>query len=416
MPRSSTRPRSSTSTSSTSSQPGQPVGDQQRRAGSRVSASRSATIASAVARVEVLAGLVEDEHGEVGEQRPRDRQALALAAGHARAALADLGVEARRQAAPSSPAAGRRRARRAAPRAVASRRARRRFSSSVLSKTWASWATRPDDAPVVVAVEVRDLHSVERDRPALDRAGTSAARPRASTSRRRWDRRRPRAGRGPGRGPARRAPSGPGRGYLLRRPRTRRTWAPEASATGCAGSATGGGVSSHLEHARGRAAHALEGLGRRGQARDELECDQRDQRDPGEQHAVEPSRAHGGDADEQGAPHREPRAQARQALADAGGARARAGDPCELGVGRRGAPQLRRGGAVGGQLGGALEQVDHRRRQLAARGRLPRLGARGERPRQPWHERRRRAAARPAGSGRRRGASTTPGRPSPRRR
>ena len=29
-------------------------------------------------RVEVLAGLVEHEHGEVREQRPRDRQALAL--------------------------------------------------------------------------------------------------------------------------------------------------------------------------------------------------------------------------------------------------------------------------------------------------------------------------------------------------
>ena len=48
-------------------------------------------------RVEMLAGLVEDEHGEVGEQGPGDRQALALAAGHARAALAHLRAQPRGQ-------------------------------------------------------------------------------------------------------------------------------------------------------------------------------------------------------------------------------------------------------------------------------------------------------------------------------
>ena len=89
VPRSSTAPASSTSTSSTSVSAGQPVRDQQ--SGPVPSGgSRSARIASAVRSVEMLAGLVEDEQREIGEQRSRDRQALALAAGHPRTALADL--------------------------------------------------------------------------------------------------------------------------------------------------------------------------------------------------------------------------------------------------------------------------------------------------------------------------------------
>ncbi len=47
------------------------------------------------------------------------------------------------------------------------------------------------------------------------------------------------------------------------------------------------------------------------------------------------SRAHGADADEQRTPHRQARAQRRQALADAGRARARPGDAGQLGVGRQ---------------------------------------------------------------------------------
>ena len=43
-------------------------------------------------------GVVEDQHARVGDERARDRQALALAAGERDAALADLGVIALRQA------------------------------------------------------------------------------------------------------------------------------------------------------------------------------------------------------------------------------------------------------------------------------------------------------------------------------
>ena len=141
----------------------------------------------------------------------------------------------------------------------------------------------------------------------------------------------------------------------------------------------------HLEDAGGGAAHALEGLGRGRQARHELERDERDQRDPGEPHAVEGSCAQRGDADEQGSPHRKPGAEARQPLADSRGARARAGDARDLGVRCPRTPQLRRDGAVDDQLGGALHEVHDRRGQLPPRRGVPRLGARGERPRQPRH-------------------------------
>ncbi len=77
-------------------QAGQPVGDQQGRdpAGHRqqVGDDRIRGL-----RVQVLAGLVEDEQREIGEQRPGDGQAPALTAGHARAALPHLRVKPRGQ-------------------------------------------------------------------------------------------------------------------------------------------------------------------------------------------------------------------------------------------------------------------------------------------------------------------------------
>ena len=91
VPRSSTRPGSSTSTSSTSSRPVSrcvistvaPFGDLEQVGDERIRGRG----------VEVLAGLVEDQHGEVREQCARDRQPLALATGDSRAELTDLGVE-----------------------------------------------------------------------------------------------------------------------------------------------------------------------------------------------------------------------------------------------------------------------------------------------------------------------------------
>ena len=117
----------------------------------------------------------------------------------------------------------------------------------------------------------------------------------------------------------------------------------------------------HLEHPRGRAAYALERLRRSRQPGDQLECHQGDQRDPGEQHSFQSSRVDRRDADHERAPHRESDTQARQALADARGAGARAGELRHLRVRRERAPQLLGRGAVDGQLGSALDQVDDRR-------------------------------------------------------
>ena len=56
-------------------------------------ASPSASLISLLGRgVDGGGGVVEDQHARVGEQRARDRQALALAAGERQPALADSRV------------------------------------------------------------------------------------------------------------------------------------------------------------------------------------------------------------------------------------------------------------------------------------------------------------------------------------
>ncbi len=64
-----------------------------------------------------------------------------------------------------------------------------------------------------------------------------------------------------------------------------------------------------------------------------------------------------------------------------------AASPVSSASAARAISQLLCRGAVHGQLGGALDQVDHSVGQLPARCRLPRLRARGQRAGQPWHER-----------------------------
>ena len=306
----------------------------------------------------MLARLVEDEQREVREQRPGDRQALALAAGHARAALAHLRARARRQLL-GPVEQPRRRERRAQLRSVlAPRRASRRFSSSVLSNTCASWATSPTTRPVLIAVEVCDLHPVERHRPAARRGGTAAAPRRASTCRRRWVRRRRPAGRGRGRGRRRRAP-GRGARIAKRRPLTRRACGRRGSASGCAGSLTGAGVSiTSITRAAQRrtrwsvcvaagrpvtSSNATSGISASPASStpsSRPSCT-----------AVTPTSS---------APHiARPAAQAREALPDARGAGARAGDARERDVRRRACAAAARRRAVDEQLGRALEQVDH---------------------------------------------------------
>ena len=73
----------------------EPVGDQQDPARARLEQVGDDRVGGG--DLEVLAGLVEDQQREVGEQRARDRQPLALAAGHRAAALADLGLQSPRQ-------------------------------------------------------------------------------------------------------------------------------------------------------------------------------------------------------------------------------------------------------------------------------------------------------------------------------
>ncbi len=215
-------------------------------------------------------------------------------------------------------------------------------------------ADEPDDAPVTHRRPDRRsrLRRASPSRPR--RGGTATAPRRASTCRRRSHRRPPRACPGSGRDRLRRAPRAAAPGYELARPRTRRAgisalrdvasnevWRESGSreraspycgsraspsATGCAGSVTGGSASITSNTRAAARRTRWQRLGRRRQARHELERDQRDQRDPGQQHPVEAPVAHRGDADQQRAPHRKPRAQRGEALADAGGARARAGD------------------------------------------------------------------------------------------
>ena len=82
----------SRSTWSTSVSTTGPVGDQQHgapgRGGQQVRGERLGG-----RLVEVLGGLVEDHHGEAGQQHPRQREPLALPAGQPGAVLTDLGVE-----------------------------------------------------------------------------------------------------------------------------------------------------------------------------------------------------------------------------------------------------------------------------------------------------------------------------------
>src|ERR1700727_1085756 len=114
----------------------------------------------------MLAGLVEDEQGKVGEQRSGDRQALALTAGHARPALADLGGQAEWQF--SRPVEQ--------PHAgegvidflltgVAPGQAEVLLERAV--EDVAVLRDEPDHTSVLIAVERRDLHIVERYRSAL---------------------------------------------------------------------------------------------------------------------------------------------------------------------------------------------------------------------------------------------------------
>ena len=259
----------------------------------RVASSRSPRIASAVGGVEVLAGLVEDE--DIGSRRSSARAMASRwrwppdsRAPFSPTSVCKAGGQRRRPSRRGGPGAARRRSRSA----VASRLARRRFSSIVVSKMWASWATRPTTRPA-------------RRRRRGGRSRCRRARPWPSWSQEAHEhvgeRRLARAAGADERDASARVP---GRGRRrAARVRRRRGSARRQAAAGDRvrsarrrrererGSVTGAGASVTCVHARGGAAHARERLGRGRQAGDELERDERDQREAGEQDAVERPRA-----------------------------------------------------------------------------------------------------------------------------
>ncbi len=172
----------------------------------------------------------------------------------------------------------------------------------------------------------------------------------------------------------------------------------------------------HLLHAGRGPAHALQRLRRRRKAAHQLECHERDQGDAGQQYAVHAARR---------VRHRRRRA-ARPtspgpSRAWSGPGRCprcvrRPGDAGQLGVGRQGASQLLGCGAISHQLWCALDQVDDRRAQLAARLGLQCLAAGGERAGEPRHEHPGEQQRDQQDQARRRAASTTRAPPCPRRR
>ena len=93
--------------------------------------------------VEVLAGLVDHQHRKVREQRAGQREPLPLSARDLRALGADPRGEPGGKPIGPVQQRGALAARRVSSAGVASRRARRMFSSSVVSKMWASWETSP---------------------------------------------------------------------------------------------------------------------------------------------------------------------------------------------------------------------------------------------------------------------------------
>src|SRR5271154_2122088 len=119
-------------------------------------------------RVEMLARLIQDEHRKVREQRTRESKALALATRQARSVLTDLCVEAPRQARdPLQQARTGKRGFQLILACLASRQAevlseRRVEDMRVLSH-------EPDDTSIVIAIELADGRSTERERSAGER-------------------------------------------------------------------------------------------------------------------------------------------------------------------------------------------------------------------------------------------------------
>ena len=361
--------------------------------------SRSSVAVSRVGGVgvEVLGRLVEHQHREVGEQRPGHHEPLPLPAGEPPAVLADRVSAGRRGA--GRPSRARPTSASTAPQLRRARRRARpsaRFSAMVVSKTWPSCSHRPTTRRTCSPASRVERHAVERQVARRRRRGTAPAPRPASTSRRRWARRPRRRAPVRARGPRRRGPTRHDR-------RSGRCSAvavtvngPAGRSTGWSGSATGSGASSTSASRRGSAGRAPAVAAAGGRPDHQLRRGQRGQHDHGQQRAVEPAVPGGGDPGHQRPPAGEPAEQHDQRVAGAGGARGGPGLPRQPLVDGAGPGQQVAVGAVGDQVGSAVDEVDDRRRQLAAGLRLPRLAEPGPAGSPAPAPRSRRAAARRA--------------------
>ena len=165
------------------------------------------------------------------------------------------------------------------------------------------------------------------------------------------------------------------------------TWGPSPRATGVVGSLTIAGSVHGLEHPRRGHAGALERLGGGRQGRRQLERGQWDESQNGEQRAVQRAGVGGVDAERQGPPAGQPGQRGRQSEADAGGTGAAPRHPAQLAVRVLDAVQLSADRPHDEELGRALHEIHHARREFAPHGGLPGLLAAGKAPGQPGHGR-----------------------------
>ncbi len=139
-----------------------------------------------------------------------------------------------------------------------------------------------------------------------------------------------------------------------------------------------GGVQD-VADAFGGAAGALPVLDGQGQAQDRLEGGQRDEDDGGQPDAGEPAVGHCRDAGPGGGGDGEPGDEGEQSTGQAGDGGRPGGDPGQPAVGRADGVQLGGQGAGHGQFGGAGEQIDGAGGQLTACGGQPAVVPAGER-------------------------------------
>ena len=115
--------------------------------------------------VQVRGGLVGEQHGAVGEQRPGQRDPLPLAAGHGQTVLADPGREPVRQRAPARRPRRPPRARPPPPRrwrrALPAGRSRPRLESN----RYARWSHQREQRARLVRVHRGEVDAVDGDRP-----------------------------------------------------------------------------------------------------------------------------------------------------------------------------------------------------------------------------------------------------------